>query len=78
MEKWFSGSAFVAARRARQHSGFVRTVIEGSAIAARLVGHKPGCGSTVKPIAATSRVQRAGLTIGTGSSSTAIAGAGRA
>ena len=78
MEKRFSGSAFVAARDARQHSGFVRTAIEGSAIAAWPAVWKPGGGSTVRPTAAISRVRRADSTIGTGSSSTASAGAGRA
>ena len=78
MEKWFSGSASVVARGARQHSGFVRTAIEGSAIAARFAGPKPDGGSTLRPTAVTSKVRRAGSTIETGSSSTASAGAGLA
>jgi hypothetical protein len=53
-------------------------VIEGSAIAVRLAGRKPGGGSTVRPTAVISKVRRAGSTIGTGSSNTAIAGAGLA
>ncbi len=66
MEKWFSGSEFVAARDARRCSGFVRTAIGGSAIAARLAGRKPGAGSAVLPTAGISGVRKAGSIIGTG------------
>ena len=78
MEKWFSGSAFAAARDARRCSGFARIVIAGNAIAARPAAPKPGAGSTGRPTAAISRVRKAGSTTGIGSSNTASAGAGRA
>jgi len=78
MEKWFSGSAFAAARDARRCSGFAPIAIAGNAIAARSAAPKPGVGSTGRPIAATSRVPKAGSTTGTGSSTTVSAGAGRA
>ena len=66
MEKWFSGSGFVAARDARRCSGFVRTVIAGSAIAARLAARKLGAGNAAPPTAAISGVRRAGSIIATG------------
>lgn len=66
MEKLFSGSGFVAARDARRCSGFVRTAIAGSAIAARLAARKPGGGNTGLPTAGTSGVRKAGSIIGTG------------
>ena len=66
MEKWFSGSAFAAARDARRCSGFVRTAIADSAIAARLAAPKPGASNTGLPTAAISGVRKAGSTIGTG------------
>ena len=78
MEKWFSGSEFVAARDARRCSGFVRIAIGDNAIAARRAAPKPGVGSTVPPTTAISRVRKAGSIIGIGSSSTVSAGAGRA
>ena len=78
MEMWFSGSEFVAVRDARRCSGFVRTVIEGRAIAAGLAGRKPGGSNAVPPIVDTNRARKAGSTTGTGSSSTESAGAGRA
>ena len=40
MEKWYSGRGFVAARDARRCSGFARTAIAGSAIAARLAARE--------------------------------------
>jgi hypothetical protein len=66
MEKWFSGRGFVAARDARRCSGFVRTVIAASAIAARLAARKLGVSNAVLPTAATSVVWRAGSIIATG------------
>ena len=66
MEKWFSGREFVAARDARRRSGFVRTAIAGSAIAARLAAPKLGAGNAALPTAATSGVSRAGSIIATG------------
>lgn len=71
MEKWFSGSAFAAARGARRCSGFVRTAIEGSAIAVRLAAQKPGASNIVLPTAGTSGVPKAGSIIGTGNAPTA-------
>ena len=78
MQKWFSGSAFAAARDARQCSGFVHIAIADNAIAARRAAAKPGAGSTRRPTAGISRVPKAGLTTGIGSSNTASAGAARA
>ena len=78
MEKWFSGSAFAAARDARQCSGFVPIAIADNAIAARRAAPQPGAGSTGRPTAAISRARKAGSTTGIGSSSTVSAGAGRA
>jgi hypothetical protein len=66
MEKWFSGSEFVAARDARRCSGFVRTVIEASAIAARRAVATPGASNAVPPTAGTSRAPKAGWIIATG------------
>ena len=66
MAKWFSGSGFVAARDARRCSGFVRTAIAGSAIAARLAARKHGASNAVPPTAGTSAVRKAGSIIGTG------------
>ena len=77
MEKWFSGSAFVAARDARRCSGFVHIAIADNAIAARRAAPKPGAGSTGRPTTAISRVWKADSTTGIVSSSTASAGAGR-
>jgi hypothetical protein len=70
MAKWFCGREFVAARDARQRSGFARTAIADSAIAVRLAAAKPGAGNTVLPTAATSGVRRVGSIIGTGNVST--------
>ncbi len=78
MEKWFSGSAFVAARDARWCSGFVHVAIADNAIVARCAAPKPGAGSTGRPTAAISRVWKVGSTTGIVSGSTASAGAGRA
>jgi hypothetical protein len=66
MEKWFSGRGFVAARDARRCSGFVRTAIAASAIAARLAARKLGASNTVLPTAATSVVWRADSITATG------------
>jgi len=78
VEKWFSGSAFAAAKDARRCSGFVRIAIADNAIAARRAAAKPGAGSTGRPTAAINRVPKAGSTTGIGSRTTASAGAGRA
>jgi hypothetical protein len=61
MEKWFSGREFVAARDARQRSGFARTATAGSAIAARLGAPMLGAGNAALPTAATSGVWRASI-----------------
>jgi hypothetical protein len=53
VEKWFSGRGFVAARDARRCSGFARTAIAGSAIAARLAARKLDAGNAVPPTGAT-------------------------
>ena len=66
MEKWFSGRGFVAARDARQCSGYARTATAGSAIAARLAVRKLGVSNTVLPTAATSVVWRADSITATG------------
>jgi hypothetical protein len=66
MAKSFSGSEFVAARDARRCSGFVRTAIRGSAIAAQIAARKPGAGNVVPPTVGTSRAPKAGSTIATG------------
>ena len=70
MEKWFSGREFVAARDARRCSGFARTAIADSAIAARLAAPKLGAASAARPTAATSGVSRADSIIATGNVST--------
>ncbi|SPE32128.1 hypothetical protein SBA5_930004 [Candidatus Sulfotelmatomonas gaucii] len=67
MQKWFSGRGFVAARDARQHFGFARTAIAGSAIAARLAARKLDDGNGVLPTGATKGVWRAGSIIATAS-----------
>ena len=54
MEKWFSGRGFVAARDARQCSGYARTATAGSAIAVRLAARKLDAGNAALPTAATS------------------------
>ena len=78
MEKWFSGSAFAAARGARRCSGFARTAIEGSATAVRLAARKPGASNAVLPTVVISRARKADSTTGIGSSNTVSVGAGRA
>ena len=78
MEKSLCDSGFVGARDARRCSGFARTAIADSAIAVRLAAAKRGGGNTVLPTGGTSRVRRADSIIGTGSGSTASAGAGPA
>ena len=65
MEKWYSGREFVAARDARRCSGFARTAIAGSAIAARLAARKRDASNAAPPTAATSGVWRAGSIIAT-------------
>jgi hypothetical protein len=70
MEKWFSGSGFAAARDARRSSGFVRTAIEGSAIAAWLAARKCGASNAEMPTAGTSGVPKAGSIIGIGNGHT--------
>lgn len=66
MEKWFSGSEFVAARDARRHFGFVRTAIADSGIAVWLAARKLGAANAALPTAATSGVWRAGSIIAIG------------
>ena len=66
-DRGYSGSGFAAARHARRCSGFVRTAIGGSAIAAQLAARKPGGSNTVSPTTATSGVWKAGSIIGTDS-----------
>jgi hypothetical protein len=78
MEKWFSGSAFAAARGARRCSGFARTAIEGSATAARLAARKTGANNAVPPTTGTSGVPKAGSIIGTGNAPTASGAVGLA
>ena len=78
MEKWFSGSAFAAARDARRCSGSAHIATADNAIAARRAAPKPGGGNTGRPTAAISRVPKAGSTTGIGSSTTVSAGAGLA
>ena len=65
VEKWFSGSAFAAARDARRCSGFARTAIAGSAIAARLAARKRDASNAAPPTAVTSVVWRADSIIAT-------------
>jgi len=65
-EKWFSGREFVAAGDARRHSGFVRTVIAGSAIAVPRAAPRPDAGNTALPTGSTSGVWRAGSITATG------------
>jgi len=78
MAKWFSGSEFVAARDARQCSGFVRTAIEDSATAAGLAGQQPGASNVVPLTAGTSEVRKAGSIIATGNVLTARGAVGLA
>lgn len=78
MEKWFSGSAFAAARDARRCSGFVHIAIAGSAIAVRLAARKPGASSAVPPTAGTSEVSKAASIIATGNAPTGSGTAGLA
>ncbi len=66
MEKCFSGREFVAAGDARRCSGFARTAIADSAIAARPAAPKLGAGNAARPIAATSGVWRADSITATG------------
>jgi hypothetical protein len=63
MEKWFSGRGFVAARDARRCSGFARTAIAGSAIAAGLAAQKLDGGNAALRTGATKGVWRAGSII---------------
>ena len=73
MEKRFSGRECVAARDARRCSGFARTAIAASAIAAQLAGARPGAANTAPQTAATSAVRRVGSIIATGNVPTASA-----
>ena len=66
MEKWFSGRGFVAARDARQCSGYARTATAGSAIAARLAAWKLDASNAAPPTAAINGVWKAGSIIATG------------
>ena len=66
MEKWCCGHEFVAARDARQRSGFVRTAIADSAIAVQLAARKLDVGNTAQLTAATKGVWRAGSILATG------------
>ena len=70
MEKWFSGRGFVAARDARQCSGYARTATAGSAIAARLAAGKLDASNAALPTSATNGVWRAGSIIATGNGRT--------
>jgi len=54
MEKWSSGCGSVAARDAKRCSGYVRTVIEASAIAVALAARRPDGSSAVQPTGGTS------------------------
>ena len=78
MAKWFSGSAFAAARAARRCSGFARTAIEGSAIAVWLVAQMPDANNAVPPTAGTNEVPKADSIIGTGNAPTASGAVGLA
>lgn len=51
MEKWFSGREFVAARDAKQCSGFARTATADRAIAVRIAARKLGAGNAALPTA---------------------------
>jgi hypothetical protein len=66
MEKWFSGSAFAAARDARRCSGFVHIAIADKVIAARRAAQKRGASNAALPTAGTSEAPKAGSIIGTG------------
>jgi hypothetical protein len=65
MEKWYCDRGFVAARDARRCSGFARTAIAGSAIAARLAARKRDASNAAPPTAVTSVVWKAGSIIAT-------------
>jgi hypothetical protein len=65
MEKWYCDRGFVAARDARRCSGFARTAIAGSAIAARLAARKRDASNAAPPTAVTSVVWRADSIIAT-------------
>jgi hypothetical protein len=70
-KKWFSDSGFAAVSDARRCSGFARTAIAGSGIAARSAVRTRGVNNAALPIAATNAVPKAGWTIGTGNGRTA-------
>ena len=78
MEKWFSGSAFAAARGARRCSGFARIAIEGSATAVRLAARKLGASNAVPRTVVISVASKAGSIIGIGNAPTASGTAGPA
>jgi hypothetical protein len=65
MEKWYCDRGFVAARDARRCSGFARTAIAGSAIAARLAARKRDASNAAPRTAVTSVVWRAASIIAT-------------
>jgi hypothetical protein len=65
MEKWYCDRGFVAARDVRRCSGFARTAIAGSAIAARLAARKRAASNAAPPTAVTSVVWRADSIIAT-------------
>jgi len=65
MEKWYCDRGFVAARDARRCSGFARTAIAGSAIAARPAARKRDASNAAPPTSVTSVVWRAGSIIAT-------------
>jgi hypothetical protein len=69
-EKRFSGREFVAARDATAHSGFVRTAIAGSAIAAPRAARRLDASSAALPTAAINGVWKAGWIIATGNART--------
>jgi len=78
MEKWFSGSAFAAARGARRCSGFAGTAIEASATAVRFAVPKPSASNAVLPTVVINGGSKAGSIIGTGNVPTGSGTAGPA
>ena len=70
MERWCSGREFVAARDARQRSGFARTATAGNATAAPLAVPKLDANNAVLLTAATNGVWRADSIIATGNGRT--------
>lgn len=70
MEKQFSGNGFASSETASQRSFSVRIATADSATAASLAAPRHDCASAASPIADTSGVRKAGLTIATGSGNT--------